>query len=111
MNPEQRNWAGNLTYGAANLHYPETVEQVQAVVRNSSKLKVLGSRHSFNTIADTSGDLISLEHFDPAITLDRERRTVTVAAGIKYGHLSQQLHREGYAVHNLASLPHISVAG
>lgn len=111
MNPEQRNWAGNLTYGAASLHYPETVEQVQALVRSGSRLKVLGSRHSFNTIADTTGDLISLEHFDPAIVLDREHRTVTVAAGIKYGHLSQQLHREGYAVHNLASLPHISVAG
>ena len=106
-----RNWAGNYTYGAARLHYPETIEQIQELVIRCSKLKVLGSRHSFNSIADTPGDLISLERFAPGVTLNRERGTVTVAAGITYGQLCQYLHRAGYALHNLASLPHISVAG
>ncbi len=105
------NWAGNYTYRAARLHAPETVEQVQELVRRGSKLKVLGSRHSFNDIADTSEDLISLEHFDHVGAIDRERRTVTVEAGVRYGQLCPQLHREGYALPNLASLPHISVAG
>ena len=111
MSEKQTNWAGNYTYSAARLHYPETVEQVQELVARSGKLKVLGSRHSFNDIADTPGDLVSLERFDHMVALDREHRTVTVDAGIKYGHLAQQLHREGYALHNMASLPHISVAG
>jgi xylitol oxidase len=111
MIENQRNWAGNYTYSAARLHHPETLEQVQELVRRHSKLRVLGSRHSFNGIADSAGDLISLERFDHVVGLDHERRTVTVEAGIRYGQLGQHLHAEGYALHNMASLPHISVAG
>jgi alditol oxidase len=107
----RRNWAGNYTYSAARYHAPETVEQLQELVSRSSKLRALGSRHSFNGIADTTEDLISMEHFDQVLSLDRQRNTVTVEAGIKYGQLGQYLHSQGYALHNLASLPHISVAG
>ena len=110
MTQNPTNWAGNYTYQADRLHQPETIEQIQEIVSNSHKLKALGSRHSFNDIADSPGDQISLEHFD-GILLDREQRTVTVGAGIRYGELCRELHREGYALHNLASLPHISVAG
>ena len=107
----QSNWAGNYTYSAARLHRPETVEQVQELIIRRSKLKALGTRHSFNGIADSPEDLISLEQFDQVMALDREPRTVTVNAGVRYGPLCRHLYREGYALHNLASLPHISVAG
>jgi len=105
------NWAGNYPYRAARQHWPETREQVQALVRRCRRLKALGTRHSFNDIADTPEDLCSLENFSQSIHLNRERRTVTVGAGMRYGPLCQSLYREGYALHNLASLPHISVAG
>ena len=105
------NWAGNYTYQAASLHRPETVEQIQELVVKSNQLKSLGTRHSFNDIADSPGDLISLEHLNQIIALDRERGSVTVEAGVRYGELAHWLHKEGYALHNLASLPHISVAG
>jgi xylitol oxidase len=105
------NWAGNYVYRAAQFHRPETIEQIQELVIHSSKIKALGTRHSFNDIADSPGDLISLEHFNQIVGLDRERRTVTVEAGVRYGELARWLHKEGYALHNLASLPHISVAG
>src|SRR4051812_17287322 len=103
MIEHQQNWAGNYTYSAIRLHYPETVEQVQELVTRHSKLKLLGSRHSFNDIADTTEDLVSLEHFDQAITIDRERNMVTVPGGVRYGEVGRYLHREGYALHNLAS--------
>jgi alditol oxidase len=105
------NWARNYTYRAARFHQPETIEQIQQLVVHSNKLKALGTRHSFNDIADSPGDLISLEHFNQIVALDRERQTVTVEAGARYGQLARWLHNEGYALHNLASLPHISVAG
>ncbi|HZJ24353.1 MAG TPA: FAD-binding protein [Anaerolineales bacterium] len=111
MTRNPSNWAGNYTYLAAQFHQPETVEQIQELVIRSSRLKALGTRHSFNDIADSPGDLISLEHFDQIVALDRERRTVTVEAGVRYGRLARWLDGEGYALHNLASLPHISVAG
>jgi xylitol oxidase len=105
------NWAGNYMYRAANLHRPETVEQIQELVLKTDKAKALGTRHSFNDIADSPGDLISLEHFNQIVGLDRDYRTVTVEAGVRYGQLARWLQGEGYALHNLASLPHISVAG
>lgn len=111
MNEPQQNWARNYTYTAARWHYPKTVEQVQELVARCRKLKALGTRHSFNDIADTNEDMISLEHFDRVVELNRERRAVTVEAGVRYGQLCRYLHEKGYALHNLASLPHISIAG
>jgi alditol oxidase len=111
MIEQQSNWARNLTYTAATLHQPETVEQVQSIVSRSARVKALGSRHSFNHIADSSGDLISLDRFQRVLTVDHDRHTATVDAGARYGHICALLHREGYALPNLASLPHISVAG
>jgi xylitol oxidase len=107
----EQNWAGNLTYGAATLHRPETVAELQELVRRSRSLKVLGTRHSFNEIADTRGDLVSLQNLERTIQIDAERRTVTVGARVTYGQLGPELQRAGFALANLASLPHISVAG
>jgi len=114
MTDKLRNWAGNLTYGAARVHYPETLEQLQDIVTQSHKLRVVGSRHSFNRIADTSADLVSLEKLDhtgDTVKIDRARNTATFNAGVTYGQLGLALHKEGYAIHNMASLPHISIAG
>jgi len=111
VSERQQNWAGNYTYNAVRLHRPATIEQVQELVSRCTKLRVLGSRHSFNGIADCDEDLISLEQLDQVVALDRERHMVTIEGGVRYGPLCQYLQREGYALHNLASLPHISVAG
>lgn len=105
------NWAGNHTYRATQLHRPESLTQLQETIANARQVRVLGSRHSFTPIGD-SAELVSLE----AMTSDRvdvssDRRTVTVDAGLRYGELATALHREGLALHNLASLPHISIAG
>src|SRR3954469_8723921 len=105
------NWAGNLTYGTTNILVPNTVEQLQAFVKQHNKLRALGSRHSFNTIADSNENLISTSALNKIVSLDKVTNTVTVEAGIKYGELCQYLHENGFALHNLASLPHISVAG
>lgn len=105
------NWAGNLTYSAARIHRPATLDELQALVARCSSLRALGTRHSFNTIADTAADLVALDGLSQIAGLDRERRTVTVEGGVRYGELCRWLHDAGFALHNLASLPHISVAG
>ncbi|WP_326820922.1 FAD-binding protein [Streptosporangium sp. NBC_01756] len=112
MSEPQTNWAGNVTYGAARLHRPDSVERLQDVVAGSGRLRALGTRHSFNRIADCpDGDLVSLENLPASMELDTVRHTVTVSAGVRYGELARWLHDKGYALHNLGSLPHISVAG
>jgi xylitol oxidase len=104
------NWAGNLTYSTNNLHSPSNLEEVRQVVTSCTRLRALGSRHSFNAIADSTANQLSTKLLNET-TLDEKARTVTVGAGITYGQLSPWLDARGYALHNLASLPHISVAG
>jgi len=105
------NWAGNVSFGAARFHQPDSVAELQRIVALSSRVRALGTGHSFNLIADTTGGLISLARLPTIIALDAERARVTVSADVTYGELASQLHGAGYALANLASLPHISVAG
>jgi alditol oxidase len=105
------NWAGNYEYSTENLHPLTTVEQVRKFVKDHDSLKVLGTRHCFNGIADSTRALISLKSMDQVVALDKQARTVTVEAGVTYGQLCPYLDAKGFALHNLASLPHIGVAG
>jgi xylitol oxidase len=107
---KRTNWSGNYTFSTDRLHQPKTVEEVQQVVKGCSKLRALGARHSFNGIADSTQDQISLAHLNQ-IVLHRETHTVTVGGGVTYSQLAPYLEGQGYALHNLASLPQISVAG
>lgn len=111
MSNSNTNWAGNVVYAARALHQPNSIEQVQQLVRDGGKIRALGSRHSFNTIADTTADLVSMRGLNRVISIDPDARTVTAEGGITYGELCPVLHSAGFALHNLASLPHISVAG
>jgi alditol oxidase len=105
-----KNWAGNYAYRAEKLHRPSTIEQVQEIVANAPGVRVLGSRHSFNDIADSS-ELMTLEDMPMDVVVHHAANTVSFNAAMKYGELVETLNAEGVALHNLASLPHISVAG
>ena len=107
----RKNWAGNYIYKANNLHEPETVEEVQVLVKKLKAQKALGSCHCFNNIADSPMNQISTKNLKGVLGIDEEKMTITVGAGTKYGDFAPELHQKGYALHNLASLPHISVAG
>lgn len=106
-----KNWSGNLTFSTDNVFYPKTVGQVQDQVKRLTKLRGLGTRHCFNDIGDSKFNLVSSKELNKVISIDAKAHTVTVEGGIKYGELAPYLDRKGYALHNLASLPHISVAG
>ena len=111
MKSVERNWAGNITYQAQNWHRPVSLEELQTLVHSANKLKVVGTRHSFNRIADTPFHAIDLSGWSKVVNFDRVKQTVTIEAGMRYGELAIFLDREGFALHNIASLPHISVAG
>ncbi|QYH34913.1 FAD-binding protein [Salinibacterium sp. M195] len=111
MSSTQVNWAGNLTYGALAVTHPMSIADVQELVASSSHVRAIGTRHSFNSIADTTGTLVSLSHVDPDIRIDPSTQTVSVTGGTSYGALISTLQSHGVALHNTGSLPHISVAG
>jgi hypothetical protein len=76
------NWAGNIEYSTDQVQTSSSLAQVQEYVKTRPKLKVLGTRHCFNNIADSKDTFLSLKRMDEVISLDPARRTVTVAAGI-----------------------------
>ncbi len=108
---DKLNWAGNYEYRARTIEHPTSLTELQRAVSAASRVKPLGSRHSFNDIADTADTLVSLDVLDPDVVIDESEFTVTVGAGARYGVLAEHLQRRGFALHNLASLPHISVGG
>ncbi len=105
------NWAGNLTFTGQRWHRPSTVDELRSLVRRAERIHAVGAGHSFSAVADGAGDLVSLAGLPPILELDPAGGTVTVAAGVRYGELAPFLHRRGYALANLASLPHLTVAG
>ncbi|WP_225852065.1 FAD-binding protein [Micromonospora sp. AMSO12t] len=107
----RHNWAGNVRYAARRHHRPSSLDELRRLVAGSDRLRVVGTGHSFNRLGDTTGDLVSLAGLPATVVLDPDRRAVTVPAAMRYGDLASWLHARGYALANLASLPHISVAG
>ena len=66
------------------------MDELAAIVRRSRSLRVLGSRHSFSDIADTTGDLVSGPHASP-VRPRPEARTLTVDGGVRHGDLCRTL--------------------
>ena len=106
----ETNWAGNYTYHSSKIHRPSSLEQVREIASRTPSLRVLGSGHSFTSIADAD-ELLSLERMPIDLSIDRDAGTVSFGAQLRYGDLAQALENAGMALANLASLPHICVAG
>lgn len=106
-----KNWAGNISYSTTHLVEPKNTDEVREFVRNATKLRTLGTRHCFNFIADSDVALISSRLLNEIGSIDSNTGSLSVGAGIRYGDLCKPLHARGFALHNLASLPHISVGG
>ena len=103
----ERNWAGTYTYRAEKLHRPTTMEQVQQIVANAASVHVLGSRHSFNDIADSS-ELLSLENLPADVVVDHEAHTVSCGGGVTYGTSGQDVERRGGGpAHARIASPHL----
>lgn len=106
----QKNWSGVYTYAAPEIVRPESIDEVRRIVSSAPEIHAVGSRHCFNGIAD-SPIMISLSRMPMPLEIDREASTVTINPGMRYHELNQALDKAGLALHNTASLPHITVAG
>jgi alditol oxidase len=105
------NWAGNIVFGAPDFYRPAAVSELQAVVAKASRIRVLATGHAFNDMADSPGAQVSLTGLPPEVSVDSATQTARVAAGLTYAELAVRLDAHGFALRNLASLPHLSVAG
>jgi len=105
------NWAGNISFAAPEFRCPVSFGELQAVVARSPRVRVLGTGHSFNDMADSPGTQLSLAGLPPEVEIDSARSLVRVSAALPYSALAARLDRQGFALRAMASLPHISVAG
>lgn len=109
--PVRRNWAGNITYQSDKLFEPTTIDELRDIIINAARIRAQGTGHSFNGIDNSTFGFVRLLKMNQVVSLDEKNMTVTVQAGMRYGELCKYLESRGYALHNLASLPHISIAG
>ena len=109
--PSLTNWAGNVAFRAERVHRPASLAELQSVVAGARQVRALGTGHSFNRIADTPADLVSVAALPRVLEVDADRQCVRVSAGARYGEVVGALHDAGFALHNLGSLPHISIGG
>ncbi|WP_439692220.1 FAD-binding protein [Curtobacterium sp. SP.BCo] len=105
------NWSGTVTYTAERVLRPSSIDEAAAIVAREHRVHGLGTRHSFNDSADAPGVLLDLTGIPTDLDVDTERRTVTMGAGTRYGAVAPEVHRAGLGLHNLGSLPHISIGG
>jgi alditol oxidase len=105
------NWAGNVSFHARMFAEPASLSELCAIVAHADRVRALGTGHSFSPIADTTGTQVSLAGLPPLMEIDSASRRVRVGGGVRYTELAPRLNAAGFALSNLASLPHISVAG
>ena len=104
-------WSGTVDYGPGPLHAPTSLPELRALVGRSSRLRALGTRHSFSEVAASDGPLVTLTRMPAELEFDTAARTVRVAAGVRYGELALAAAERGLALPSMGSLPHISVGG
>ncbi|AOX46413.1 D-arabinono-1,4-lactone oxidase [Microbacterium sp. BH-3-3-3] len=107
--PPGATWSGNHRYRAAETLLPGDLDELAEVLTSADAVRVQATRHTFNDVGDTDGVLVSLEQLPVRIEIDGDR--ARVEGLVTFAELAPVLEAEGRALHNLGSLPHISVAG
>ncbi|XP_055465794.1 L-gulonolactone oxidase isoform X2 [Psammomys obesus] len=110
-----QNWA--KTYGCSpEMYYqPTSVEEVREVLalarQQNKRVKVVGGGHSPSDIACTDGFMIHMGKMNRVLQVDKEKKQVTVEAGILLVDLHPQLDKHGLALSNLGAVSDVTVAG
>ncbi|WP_285036605.1 FAD-binding protein [Plantibacter sp. ME-Dv--P-095] len=111
----ERNWAGTHTFAAPRIVNATSIDEVRTLVadaaRDGTRVRALGTRHSFTDLADSDGTLITVLDIPADPVFDEAAGSVTIGAGTRYGIAAAWLAEHGLAFHNMGSLPHISIGG
>ncbi|HWN71761.1 MAG TPA: FAD-binding protein, partial [Haliangium sp.] len=105
------NWSRTFEAQPQRFEMPTTEADICRIVREASKLRVVGSGHSFNASPLTSGTMLSLDAYDQVLSIDTERRVVRVQAGVRLRDLTERLASAGLAFPVLGSTNAQSIGG
>jgi L-gulono-1,4-lactone dehydrogenase len=112
------NWGRNQVCVPAALRRPASEGELRQIVAETAgasgttrRIKVVGTGHSFSSIACTNGVMVDLSAYNRVVGHDPERGTVTVEAGIALHKLSDELDRRGLALANMGDIDRQTIAG
>ena len=104
------NWAKNVKSVAANFFQPESEDEIISLVQQYSKIRIVGTGHSWSDICATNEAIINLDYYNKIISIDKEKKIVKVQSGIKLWHLNNLLDEAGLALINLGSIDRQSLS-
>jgi L-gulonolactone oxidase len=109
------NWAGNQHARPKAVDHPRTAEEIALCVKRArdegSRVKAVGSGHSFTSTAATDGTLIHLDRMSGSVVSDLATGLVTVQAGTPLHRLNQMLAELGLAMSNLGDIDRQTITG
>ena len=65
-----RNWSGLQQSHPTQILKPQNMDELQSIVKNNAKIRVVGAGHSFTPLVSTDATLLSLDHFSGIETTD-----------------------------------------
>lgn len=111
MSKRINNFGRTWSFVPKQIACPVTVEELIQVIRNSSSLRPMGSKHSWSQGIVTNQTLVSLEKLSRIYEIDIANKKVRTGAGIVLKNLIAQLEQQGLAMSNLGSIHAQTLAG
>ena len=106
-----RNWARHFRYRPGEYVRPTTEGEIIELVRDSRRVRVFGSGHSFNAGVVSDDTLVSLDDYSGLIWKDPEKKQIAVKGGTRVRDVAELLLKEGLAFEALPSHDAQSIAG
>ena len=110
-----QNWSGSVRAKPRQIASPASVDELAQMIdeysRKGRHVRVVGSGHSFTSIAQSDDVLMTLDNLQGIEEINAERGTVTVLGGTRLKRLGDELFVQGLAQENLGDINVQSVAG
>lgn len=92
------NYDGSITTTPQQLVYPETVAEIQAVLKDAARypgpVRAMGSHHSLTPCAASDGTIVNMSRMTRILKIDEARQTITAEAGLQYIDASKALRQK-----------------
>ncbi len=110
-----KNWGENVAFTPREILRPTSVEEIIAIVaaarQKKTKIRVLGSAHSFSPLVATTETLVSLEKLKGLIEVNRQNNRATLWPGTTIAEMGPLLEPHGLAMANQGDIDSQSLAG
>ncbi|XP_019254343.1 PREDICTED: L-galactono-1,4-lactone dehydrogenase, mitochondrial [Nicotiana attenuata] len=109
------NWSGTHEVQTRTFLQPESIEELEGIVKAANekkqRIRPVGSGLSPNGIGLTRSGMVNLALMDKVLNVDKEKKTVTVQAGIRVQQLVDAIKEYGITLQNFASIREQQIGG